>query len=185
VGRLIVGALLVALTEPALVAEPRAWVVDYGASRIEFVAEQAGAKFRGRFERFEADIRFDPAALEASHALVKVDVRSISTLDEERDAILEGAGWFESDAFPEATFEATTFEAVDGGFDADGVLTVRDESVPVAFHFTLTDTGLEGYAELDRIALGLGLGEWADSEWIGHRVRVEAVVTGTAVRRAR
>jgi polyisoprenoid-binding protein YceI len=169
-------AVLVALAEPVIEAEPEAWQIDYGASRLEFVAEQAGEEFRGRFGRFEADVAFDPADLEASAVIVRVDTGSVATGDDERDGILRGDGWFESARFAQARFEVERFEARDGGFRAHGALTIRDQSVPVVFDFDLTPAGLRGTAVLDRLAFGLGTGEWADPEWIGLSVRVEAVL---------
>jgi polyisoprenoid-binding protein YceI len=176
VARLILCATLLALAEPVIEAEPRAWEIDYGASRLEFVAEQAGAAFRGRFERFTADIRFDPEALDASAAVVRIDTASVATFDAERDGILTGDGWFESARFPEARFEVARFEPLDGGFRAEGTLTIRDVQVPVTFDFEPTPAGLRGHAVLDRLAFGLGAGEWADPQWIGHSVGVEVEI---------
>jgi len=172
----LIAFLLAACATVSAAAEPPAWQIDYGASRIAFEAEQAGAAFRGVFGRFEAEVRFDPADLAASHALVRVPTATVATEDDERDGILRGAGWFESDAFPDAVFEAASFAATPGGFRATGTLTIRTVTVPVTFDFSLTDDGLRGSAELDRIALGLGLGEWADATWIGHRVEVDVVL---------
>jgi polyisoprenoid-binding protein YceI len=176
VAKLIVVAALLALAEPVLIAEPRAWSIDYAASRLEFVAQQAGANFRGRFERFEADVRFDPDALDRSAALVRIDTASIATLDDERDEILRGEGWFETDTYAQATFEATQFEARNGGFRARGTLTIRDLTLPVVFDFEPTRSGIRGAATLDRLAFGLGTGDWADAKWIGHAVRVEVAL---------
>lgn len=176
-GRLILCLLCVVLARAGFGGELPAWQIDPAASRIEFVAVQAGAEFRGGFEHFDADIHFDPASLADSRVVVRIPTARVATFDEERDEILRGQGWFESDAFPEACFDAKQFEATAGGFRANGTLTMRDLTVPVSFDFRLTDVGLTGSAEVDRIALGLGLGDWADETWIGYRVRVEVVVT--------
>ena len=80
--------------------------IDYAASRIAFTAEQAEAPFDGSFKTFEADVRFDPNALAESHADVQIDTASVATSDKERDGILRGAGWFESEQFPRAHFAA-------------------------------------------------------------------------------
>ena len=174
-GRLI-ALVLTFCCAGAVAAEPAPWAIDYPASRLEFEAEQAGAEFRGAFDRFEADVRFDSNDLASSRARVRVRTTSVATEDDERDGILRGAGWFESDAFPEAIFEASTFEPTADGFRASGTLTIRTTTVPVTFEFVLTEAGLRGSAELDRLALGLGLGEWADPSWIGHPVRVDVVL---------
>jgi polyisoprenoid-binding protein YceI len=172
VAALLLGA---ALAVPAA-GEPAVWQIDPSASRLEFTAEQAGATFRGAFTRFEADVRFDAGDLGGSRARVRIPTSSVATDDDERDGILRGPGWFESEAFPESVFEATSFSATADGFRANGTLTVRQTTVPVVFDFSLTPEGLRGRAVLDRIALGLGLGEWADATWVGHEVTVDVVL---------
>jgi polyisoprenoid-binding protein YceI len=180
--RWLAGLLFVALAIPAA-AEIGRWQIDYGASRLGFTAEQAGAEFDGAFETFDADVRFDPAALGQSRATVFIDTASVNTSDKERDGILRGAGWFEVEAFPRAQFAASTFVATDAGFAATGELTIRGASVPVTFQFSLTEhdgrVELTGTASLDRFALGLGLGDWADTEWVGQNVRVNVTLVGT------
>jgi len=173
--RLITFALILGATS-AWCDAPPAWQIDYAKSRIGFLAEQAGAKFPGRFEHFEADVHFDPKALADSYAVVRVATASVATDDGERDGILRGEGWFESDKHADAHFEARGFEATANGYRAKGQLTIGDKSTPVLFDFHLTDSGLAGACDLDRLSLGLGLGDWADEKMIGHRVHVDVVV---------
>ena len=173
--RMIAFALLT-LCGTAAWCDVPGWPIDYAKSRIGFVAEQAGAKFPGRFERFEADVHFDPKALAESYAVVRVATASVATEDGERDAILRGEGWFESDKHTDALFEARSFEATASGYRAEGRLTIGEKSTPVQFDFHLTDSGLAGACDLDRVSLGLGLGDWADEKWIGHHVHVDVVV---------
>jgi len=164
-------------------AEVGRWQIDYGASRLGFTAEQAGAKFQGEFKSFDADVHFDPNALGESSATVYVETGSVATSNDERDGILRGAGWFESEAFPRATFTAHEFTKTDTGFAARGELQMRASTVPITFQFTFKETGgnveLNGTAELDRIALGLGLGDWSDTKWIGQSVTVAVTLVGS------
>ncbi len=163
-------------------AEPNRWTVDYTASHIDFIAEQAEAPFKGTFKTFEADVRFDPNALAQSSADVQIDTSSVATSDKERDGILRGAGWFESEQFPRAHFTAKEFVKTKDGYDAHGELAIRSVKVPVTFHFTLTDSGgrveLHGAVDLDRFAFELGLGDWADTKWIGKNVHVAVTLVG-------
>jgi polyisoprenoid-binding protein YceI len=172
-------ALLAAATATAQVAS---WRIDYAASRLSFTAEQAGAAFDGHFGSFDADVGFDPQQLSASHAMVSVDMASVDTANAERDGILRGEGWFETDSFARAQFVADDFVRTDDGFVAHGRLTIRAATVPVELAFTLTQadgrTTLHGSAELDRFAFGLGLGDWANTDWVGQRVHVDVVLVG-------
>ena len=166
----------------AAAGEPARWTIDYGASRIGFTAEQAEAPFDGAFETFEADVRFDPNALAGSSADVTVDTASVGTSDKERDGILRGAGWFECEQYPRAHFTAKEFVKTNDGYEAHGELAIRTVSVPVTFRFKLTDSGgkleLHGDADLDRFAFSLGLGDWADTKWIGKNVHVAVTLIG-------
>jgi polyisoprenoid-binding protein YceI len=175
----VVGMLVCALAA----AEPNRWTIDYASSRIAFTAEQAQAPFEGSFKTFEADVRFDPAALAQSSADVQIDTASVATSDNKRDGILRGEGWFEAEQFPKAHFTAKDFVKTPTGFDAHGELTIRSATVPVTFHFTLKDDGghveLHGEADLDRFAFQLGLGDWADTKWIGKAVHVAVTLVGT------
>ena len=164
-------------------AEPGRWTIDYAASRIAFTAEQAEAPFEGGFKTFEADVRFDPAALADSRADVQIDTGSVATSDKERDGILRGAGWFESEQFPRAHFTAKQFAKANDGYEARGELTIRAVTLPVVLHFTVKDAGgkleLHGEADLDRLAFQLGLGDWADPKWIGKTVHVAVTLVGS------
>ncbi len=176
-------ALLAALIALSVAAEPNRWAIDPSESHIAFTAEQAQAPFEGSFRTFDADVRFDPNALGESSAQVSIDTGSVTTADKERDGILKGAEWFESEQFPRATFVAKKFVKTPDGFEARGQLTVRTVSAPVTLHFTLTETDgrveLRGEADLDRFAFDLGLGDWADTKWIGKNVRVRVTLVAT------
>ena len=53
---------------------------------------------------------------------------------------------------------------------------VSGRSTPVTLEFSVVQENgklvLDGEAELDRIALQVGIGEWADTRWIGQFVTV-------------
>jgi polyisoprenoid-binding protein YceI len=177
------GVLLALTGAIAVAAEPNRWTIDYAASRIGFTAEQAQAKFDGAFKKFDADVRFDPNALGDSRAEVVIDTASVATSDKERDGILNGEGWFETKAYPQARFSAKTFVRAGDGFEARGELRIRNKTAPVVFHFTLAESGgrteLHGTADLDRFAFDLGLGDWADTKWIGQHVQIAVMLVAT------
>lgn len=176
-------AFLVCVAAAPAAAEIGRWQVDYGASRLGFTAEQAGAEFQGQFKSFDADVRFDPNALAQSSAVVSIETGSVDTANDERDGILRGEGWFESGAFPQAKFTVRGFTKADKGFVAQGDLQIRGASAPVTFQFSVSEAGgrveLTGSATLDRFAFGLGLGDWADTEWVGKDVTVNVTLVGT------
>jgi polyisoprenoid-binding protein YceI len=159
------------------------WNVDQRQSYLRFTADQAGAPFTGSWQRWSADIRFDPSNLSASSAHVRVDVTSPATGDNERDATLLKPEWFDSSVHPEVVFRSIgIFAAQNGGYTATGTLRIRNSEHPVRLNFSHQrvndqDT-ITGSVDLDRIELGIGTGEWTDTSWVGQHVKVEFQVTG-------
>ncbi|MFK7955996.1 MAG: cytochrome b/b6 domain-containing protein [Lysobacterales bacterium] len=186
------------LLEPEDKVHLVAWNIDYEGSYIRFVGDQAGARFTGEWTSWEAAIYFSAADLAASSFDVTVDTRQVDTQDEDRDTTMQDPDWFDSANHPLAHYRASRFERLaNDAFVADGQLFIKGQPVPVELNFTVTGnhdrrvvegTGvtrlLSGNALLDRLALGLGLGEWEDTTWVGQEVtvevRVEAVVPDTA-----
>lgn len=158
-----------------------AWDIDYAASRIEFTAEQAGAKFTGVWPLWRAEMFFAEEALAQSAFDVLVDVTKVDSRDAERDATLMEPEWFHAEKFPQARFVTSEFkENPDGSFTATATLSIKGLGVPVQFDFTIDDsarkTTLNGTVRLDRLALQVGTGEWTDLEWIGQYVDVQVHV---------
>lgn len=173
--RLVAALALAVIAWPAAAAT--AWRMDPTQSLLEFTVTQAGARVTGRFTRFSAAIRFDGADLPDSRFDVRIDVASADTRDAERDEVLHGPDFFFASAYPEARFVAERFAAQDGGWTADGTLTLRGLSrpVPALFKFERAASGaarLTGSAAVNRLGFAIGLGEWADTRWIGDTVEV-------------
>lgn len=160
--------------------QPPRWILHDEHSHIRFTAQQAGADFTGEWEEFTADIRFAADNLENSSATIQIDAGQYETNDEERNEILAGLDWFDSENFTTIVFEATEFSRTDTGFSTTANLKLRGASYPVEFNFSVSsDQGLhrlKGRSRLDRLALNLGTMEWLDTEWIGQFVDVEVEV---------
>jgi cytochrome b561 len=155
------------------------WSIDPGTSSIVFTAEQAGAEFTGRFARWEGVIQFDPERLDESAARVTVHLASVDTRDAERDNTLAEAEWFGEG---QAVFQASRFRQIaDLEFETtDATLSLLDAVHPVQLRFSVAGQGptlrLRGRARLDRLALGIGTGEWTDTTWVGQFVDVDVEV---------
>ncbi|MEM9171720.1 MAG: YceI family protein [Pseudomonadota bacterium] len=168
---------------PATTPLPAPWVIDYNSSYIQFTAYQAGAAFNGRWEQWQADLRFDSESLEQSEFDVRITISGVNTQDAERDQTLLDSEWFDAAQFPQVQFKTRNFAAKETGFTATATLTVKGTAHPVMFNFTITQAAnnrvLTGTATLDRLALGIGTGEWTDTEWVGQMVDVEVKVVAT------
>lgn len=153
------------------------WSMQPKESTLTFVGTQAGAQFEGGFDKFTADIRFDPQDLAASRFDVSIDVGSVNSRDSERDDTIRGPDLFAAKQFPKARYVAASFTAKGGGkYAATGKLTLRNvtRDVPIEFTFEKKDQGawLKGAAQLNRLDFGVGQGEWKDTEAVANRVQV-------------
>ena len=160
------------------------WEIDYKKSRVSFVVEQAGAEFEGRWGEWDAQIQFDPEVLSESYAIAKFRVSSVFTFDAERDETLQDREWFDGATHPVATFEAKRFGlGEDGQFEAGAELEIKGRRTPLTFVFTYEEMDgvlvLKGEAQIDRLAAGIGTGEWMDTAWIGQFVRVKVMLYAT------
>ncbi len=150
------------------------------ASRLSFVAVQAGSPFSGSFGAFDAKIVFGADALADSSFNVHVVLKSVDTDYPDRDEILRGREFFDVAVYPEATFVARQFIAREAGaFVASGVLTIKGVAQPLELPFTFSPSAsvpgqwvLQGSAPVNRLDFGVGTGEWSDPKWLGHEVTV-------------
>ena len=169
--------------EPAPPKPAPVWNIDLAASSINFTAEQAGAPFTGQWTDWSADMRFAADALETSGFDVAIRVAGVDTRDGDRDSTLQDAEFFDADSFPEVRFVTGAIRAEGDGFVAASTLIVKGVEHPVTFSFNVVADGdartLTGTSRLDRLALGVGTGEWADTEWVGQFVDVAVEVKAT------
>jgi len=163
------------------------WQIDYAASHIIFSGSQSGAEFEGVWQSWSADMHFAADQIDKSSFTVTVDTTSAATQDVDRDTTLADPDWFDSANFPEAYFRTGHFsDPGDGTYVADGQLTIKGVASPVqlAFRVAIQDGKqvLTGSAQLDRLALGVGTGEWLDTIWVGQDVTVQVRVEATLPR---
>ena len=68
------------------------WTVDPTQSSLGFEGVQTASPFRGKFDKFTAQIEFDPSNPEGGHVLVLIDITSAHTGDTQRDQLVVGLG---------------------------------------------------------------------------------------------
>ena len=162
------------------------WVPD--ASRLEFVFTQAGSDESGEFKSFNPIFEFDPENLEASQFDVTVSLASVDTGDGDRDEILRSDDMFAVSKWPQAHFQTTSISYKSGNqYLADATLTIRDQTRPIPFPFTLDISKpdanspavfhLKADIQLNRLDFGVGKGDWEETTWISDPVQVRVDVT--------
>ena len=160
------------------------WTIDDETSFIRFTGDQAGADFDGTWESWSAELRFDADNLDASSFDVKINTAQVETQDDDRDTTLADPEWFDVENHPQAFYRAASFsENDDGSYVASGQLVIKGVASPVPLTFNVESNGdqrvLTGNADLLRLDLGVGTGEWEDTTWVSNEVRVEVRVEAT------
>ena len=89
--------------------------------------------------------------------------------------------WFDVENHPEAFYRATDFVATqDDRYIANGQLIIKGFAAPVPLTFTVGADGdqriLSGSANLLRLDVGVGTGEWEDTTWVSNEVTVDVRV---------
>lgn len=135
-------ALLAALgPAPAALAEP--YVVDKSHAFVTFMADHLGfSTVHGKFLDFDADIDFDPGAVEETRVRFTVRTASVETYSTARDDQLRSAAFFDSDTYPDMIFRSTSVRPT--GTDTaeiTGDLTLRGVTREVVLEAVLNRIG--------------------------------------------
>jgi polyisoprenoid-binding protein YceI len=112
------------------------WVLDPSHSEVEFkVKHMMISTVTGTFSKFEATVETEGEEFTTAKATFIIDVDSISTKNEQRDAHLKSVDFFDANDFPQIKFVATNYENVDndGSYEVYGDLTVRGITKNVKF----------------------------------------------------
>jgi polyisoprenoid-binding protein YceI len=120
------------------------WTIDPAHTAVEFSLKHLMiSTVRGRFGAVSGTIVLDEANPAASTVTAEIDVTSIDTRQEQRDAHLRSADFFDVEKYPVLTFKSTRIEALGGGsYNVVGDLTIRDVTREVVLE--TTDEGRGG-----------------------------------------
>jgi polyisoprenoid-binding protein YceI len=96
------------------------------------------SKVSGKFKDFTATVVYDPNDVTKSSLTGSIKTASISTDQENRDNDLKtNPGFFESDKYPEITFQSTKVYKKGEQVWIDGNLTIKGTTKPISFPVTV------------------------------------------------
>jgi polyisoprenoid-binding protein YceI len=168
------------------VQEKSIYALDRAHTTVEFVVRHLMiTKVRGRFTAFDGRIELAagsdlPVALSAS-----IDAGSIDTREDQRDAHLRSADFFEVEKYPTLAFESTRIDGTPDDFTIDGRLTIhgvtRDVSLSANFEGRTNDpwggvrVGYSAHTTINRKDFGLTWNAALETGGVvvGDEVRIE------------
>ena len=169
------------------------WTIDPAHNLAEFaVRHMMLSTVKGRFGRVQGNLRGTPDAPLAASAEATIDVTSIDTGEEQRDAHLRSADFFDVENFPTMRYVSRSVRRLgDDEFEVEGDLTIRDVTRPVTLKVTLEGrlrdpwgndrVGLSAEGKIKRSDFGLEwnmaleAGGWVVGDDVRLSLQVEAV----------
>ena len=155
-------------------------------SEIAFTSRQMGVPVDGKFKKFDAQVAFDPKKAEAAKIGLTIDLTSVSLGARETEAEVVKPDWFNTKAFPQATFQSTAVKAVGGGkFEVAGKLAIKGASKDIVVPVTLAQSGATttatGAFTIKRLDYNIGEGDWKDTSMVANDVQVKFKLALTGV----
>jgi len=153
--------------EQATLATTNTYTIDPNHSTVHFwVRHLMVSKVHGELSDIKGSILYDPSQPEQAKIDVTIDVNSLTTRQDQRDAHLKSADFLEVDRFPKISFSSTRIAAKgDGGFAVTGNLTIHGVTREVTLAAEVTPeakspfggylVGITASGIIDRDAFGL------------------------------
>ena len=170
----------------AQVQEKTIYTLDRAHTTVEFVVRHLMiTKVRGRFTGLGGQIELAPGSDLPTTITATIDAGSIDTREEQRDAHLRSADFFEVEKYPHLMFQSERIEGTPDQFTVDGKLTIhgvtRDVSLSGSFEGRATDpwggvrVGYAAHGTINRRDFGLTWNTALETGGVvvGDEVRIE------------
>jgi len=174
---------------------PTEWNVDVPHSGINFSVKHFFTPVDGQFDDYEIELMYDRENPQNSSVRVRIDVSSVQTHNDRRNAHLMSEDFFEAETYPYITFESTSVRKVgDNELLVRGPLRIKGQVHDVELPITILGVKdipnemremLGGVAEVAsfetslRIVRGdfnVGTGSWAANAVVGDDVDIRIAV---------
>jgi polyisoprenoid-binding protein YceI len=156
-------------------------------SSVAFDYKQMGVTLDGKFNKFTAQLSFDPARLDKAQAKIAIEVASIDTGSSEANEEVVGKAWFDAKVHPLASFSSSGIKSLGGNrYEATGKLTIKGRTLGVKAPVTFQTAGNKGWFDgaftIKRLDYAIGEGVWSDIDTVANeiRIRFHLVVTAAA-----
>ena len=143
------------------------WTIDAAHSDVSFtVRHLMVTKVRGQFTRFDGVIRIAENLVDSS-VTASIDMSSVDTRNDGRDADLRGPNFFDVEHHPTMTYRSTGVRTAGGGYAVSGELSLHGVTRPVELKLEFngvnrdpsgdTRAGFSASAEINRRDFGIDI----------------------------
>ncbi|MBP9713857.1 MAG: YceI family protein [Sterolibacterium sp.] len=159
--------------------------IQAGKSTLHFSYQQMGVKMEGQFKKFNAQLSFDSARPAAARAAFEVELASVDLGSGEADQEVASKPWFNTSAFPRASFVSSSLKALGGNrYEVAGRLTIKGQTREILVPVTLTRQGSDGVFDgsftIRRGDFNIGEGAWAKFDIVANDTHIRLRITSIA-----
>jgi len=151
-------------------------ILAAGESDISFVADVTGQETPGLFTDADIVAAIDETNLAASSISARVQTASVTSSDYEVASSLPDEDWFDVKNYPEAVFQSSLIESVNGEISVTGKLTLKGTTQQVSFPMTLMVEDdkqvARGEFSIDRRDFTIGMVTQSDDEYVSFDVLI-------------
>lgn len=185
--KLTVFALILLSSTLFALAKTETYKIDPTHSSVKFSIRHFVAKTTGKFNQFEGTIKVDHDDWSKSSVTASINVNSVDTANEKRDAHLQEDDYFAATKHPLISFESTKWETTDKEniFKVTGNLTMLGNTKEIVLDVDLLGfgpgmdgaylSGWEATTQLDRTEWGISDGQPAVGADVNVMINIEAV----------
>jgi polyisoprenoid-binding protein YceI len=121
------------------------WTIDPVHSEVGFsVRHMMVSKVRGKFTTFSGEIVTGVQPTDSS-VTAEIDLSSINTGNDQRDAHIKSADFFEVETYPNMTYKSASVRADGDDYILDGALTLKGVTRNVQLRLELNGFGPDAY----------------------------------------
>ena len=140
--RLVFAASLALGLSQSSAAAVETHAIDVVHSSVGFSIRHFVSKVPGKFSKFSGKLTLDRGNLENSSVEATIDIASINTDNQKRDAHLRNADFFDAEKYPTMTFKSRAWKKTgENTFDVTGDLTLKGVTREVVLKTSLLGFG--------------------------------------------
>lgn len=148
--KLLIATLTILLTSAFAIYESVDWkvkddyIIKFRFGKYTFGVDSMPAPNYGTIKGLKASISFDQNNLAASKITASIDAKTVDTGDPLKNSSAKGSDVLIADKFPFVTFESTSIAKVNNGYEATGILTIKNISKEIKFPFVFEKETFNG-----------------------------------------